>query len=38
MLPMTMLAKTHAITASQLIELKSISASIDKLDWRAPIF
>jgi hypothetical protein len=27
-----------AMTASQLIELKSISASIDKGDWRLPIF
>jgi hypothetical protein len=35
---MTMLARTHAMTASQLIELKSISASIDKGDWRLPIF
>jgi hypothetical protein len=34
---MIMLAKTHTTTASQFIELKSISASIDKVDQHTPI-
>jgi hypothetical protein len=35
---MTMAATTQATTANQLIELKFISASVEKMEWYKPIF